>query len=240
PTTEFDQQYHLGNFKWREDSSGFTFEYNQRGHQRYRVIAVDAVSGNVKVLIDEVSPTFIDYSSKKYRKDLADGNQIIWASERDGWNHLYLYNGRSGKLIRQITKGDWPVREVVKVDQKNKHIYFIASGLDKDQDPYFKHYFRIDFDGKNLKRYTSENGNHKVFFSEDHSNYIDQYSRVDFPPVTVLKDAQGKIIQQLETADISELVATGWKAPEVFTTKGRDGQTAIWGIIIRPTNFDPS
>src|SRR5690606_26155467 len=124
PTTEFDQQYHLGNFKWREDSSGFTFEYNQRGHQRYRVIAVDAVSGNVKVLIDEVSPTFIDYSSKKYRKDLADGNQIIWASERDGWNHLYLYNGRSGKLIRQITKGDWPVREVVKVDEKNKHIYF--------------------------------------------------------------------------------------------------------------------
>src|SRR5690606_37933768 len=104
PTTEFDQQYHLGNFKWREDSSGFTFEYNQRGHQRYRVIAVDALSGNVKVLIDEVSPTFIDYSSKKYRKDLADGNQIIWASERDGWNHLYLYNGRSGKLIRQITK----------------------------------------------------------------------------------------------------------------------------------------
>ncbi|WP_417360596.1 DPP IV N-terminal domain-containing protein [Galbibacter sp.] len=240
PTTEFNRQYHLNNFQWRDDSSGFTFEYNQRGHQRYSVIFVDANQGDVKVLIDELSPTFIDYSSKKYRKDVAGGNQIIWASERDGWNHLYLYDGRSGKLIRQITKGDWPVREVVKVDQKNQHIYFIASGLDKDQDPYFKHYCRIDFDGKNFKRYTVENGNHKVFFSEDNSYYVDQYSRVDMPPVTVLKNAKGKVIQKLETADISELNATGWKAPEVFTAKGRDGETDIWGIIIRPTNFDPS
>jgi len=240
PTTEFDQQYHLGNFDWREDSSGFTFEYNQRGHQRYRVVLVDATQGKVKVLIDEVSPTFIDYSSKKYRKDLDGTDQIIWASERDGWNHLYLYDGRSGQLIRQITKGDWPVREVVKVDQQNKRIYFIASGLDKDQDPYFKHYCSIDFDGKNFKRYTEENGNHQVFFSEDNSYYVDQYSRVDSPPVTVLKNAKGKVIQELEIADISALKETGWKAPEVFTAKGRDGKTDIWGIIIRPTNFDPT
>lgn len=240
PTTEFDQQFHVGNFRWRDDSSGFTFEYNQRGHQRYRVIFVDAIQGKVKVLIDETSPTFIDYNAKKYRKDIAGGDQIIWTSERDGWNHLYLFDGHSGKLIRQITKGDWPVREVVKVDEKNKHIYFIASGLDKDQDPYFKHYCRIDFDGKNFKRFTVENGNHKVFFSEDYSYYIDQYSRVDLPPITVLKNAKGKIIQEIEKADISALKATGWKAPEVFTAKGRDGKTDIWGIIIRPSNFDPS
>lgn len=240
PTTEFDHQYHLSNFNWREDSSGFTFEYNQRGHQRYRVILVDANEGKVKVLIDEVSPTFIDYNMKKYRKDLFDGNQILWTSERDGWNHLYLYDGQSGKLIRQITKGKWPVREVVKVDQENKHIYFIASGLDKDQDPYFKHYCRIDFDGKNFKRFTLENGNHQVYFSPDNSFYVDQYSRVDSPPITVLKNAKGTIIQQLEKADITELEATGWKPPEVFTAKGRDGETDIWGIIIRPTNFDPS
>lgn len=240
PTTEFDHQYHLGNFKWRDDSSGFTFEYNQRGHQRYRVILVDAAQGKVKVLIDEVSPTFIDYNMKKYRKDLDGGNQILWTSERDGWNHLYLYDGKNGKLIRQITKGNWPVRAVVKVDEENNHIYFIASGLDKDQDPYFKHYCRVDFDGKNFKRLTVENGNHQVYFSTNNSYYVDQYSRVDSPPITVLKNAEGKVIQQLEKADISALVATGWKAPEVFTAKGRDGKTDIWGIIIRPTNFDPS
>lgn len=240
PTEEFNRQFHLGNFKWREDSSGFSFEYNQRGHQRYRVISVDATTGAVQVLIDETSPTFIDYSGKKFRKDIAGGEQIIWASERDGWNHLYLFDGRKGKMIRQITKGNWPVRSVVKVDQENRHIYFIASGLDKDQDPYFKHYCRIDFDGKNFKRYTSENGNHKVYFSKDNSYYIDQYSRVDLPPVTVLKDAQGSILQEVEKADISALKAMGWRAPEVFTAKGRDGETDIWGIIVRPTNFDAS
>lgn len=240
PTDKFDHQFHLGDFRWREDSSGFTFEYNQRGHQQYRIISVNVEKGAVQVLINETSPTFIDYSGKKFRKDIAGGEQIIWASERDGWNHLYMFDGRNGKLIRQITKGNWPVRSVVKVDQENKHIYFIASGLDKDQDPYFKHYCRIDFDGKNFKRYTLENGNHKVFFSKDYSHYIDQYSRVDLPPISVLKDADGNILQEIEKADISALKATGWRAPEVFTAKGRDGKTDIWGIIVRPTNFDPS
>ena len=153
---------------------------------------------------------------------------------------MYLYDGRSGELIRQITKGNWPVRKVVKVDQENRHIYFIASGMDEDQDPYFKHYCRVDFDGKNFKCYTVEDANHEVFFSKDNSYYIDQYSRVDLPPVTVLKNAKGKIIQEIEKADISDLKATGWNAPEVFTAKGRDGKTDIWGIIIRPSNFDPS
>src|SRR5699024_187422 len=104
----------------------------------------------------------------------------------------------------------------------------------------FKHYCRIDFDGKNFKRFTVENADHNVFFSEDYSYYIDQFSRVDMPPVTVLKNAKGEIIQEIAKADISELLAAGWRAPEVFTAKGRDGKTDIWGIIIRPTNFDPS
>ncbi|MDG3581809.1 S9 family peptidase [Galbibacter pacificus] len=240
PTDLFQQQFHLGNITWRKDSSAFTFEYNERGHQRYSIINIDANTGNVKVLVDEKSPTFIDYSGKKYRYDVNNGEQIIWASERDGWNHLYLYNGKTGKLIRQITKGNWPVREVVKVDDEEKQIYFIASGLDKDQDPYFEHYCRIDFDGRNFKRFTTENGNHKVYFSTKNSYYIDQYSRVDAPPITLLKDKNGELIKELERADISKLLATGWKYPEVFNAKGRDGKTDIWGIIVRPTNFDPS
>ena len=236
----FAEQYGLSGFSWRSDSSAFTFEYNQRGHQVYRVLSADADTGEVRVIIEETSPTFIDYSSKKYRYDTGNGKEIVWTSERDGYNHLYLYDGETGKVKKQLTKGNWPVRKVLEVDEENRQVYFTASGMDKDQDPYLLHYCRVDFDGKNLVRFTRENGNHEVTFSPGHAYYIDRYSRVDAPPVTVLKDvATQKEVLPLEKADVSALMDTGWKTPEVFTAKGRDGKTDIWGIIVRPTNFDP-
>ncbi|MCX2678630.1 DPP IV N-terminal domain-containing protein [Galbibacter sp. EGI 63066] len=239
-TDLFDQQYRISNFKWKKNSSAFTFEYNKRGHQVYRILSVDASTGRVRIVVNETSSTFIDYSSKKFRYDTKDDKEIIWASERDGWNHLYLYDGETGKVKQQITKGNWPVRKVLEVDEENSHIYFTASGLDKKQDPYLLHYCRIDFDGKNFVRFTKENGNHKVTFSENHKYYIDQYSRVDAPPITVLKNAENqKTVMTLQEADIGSLLTTGWKMPEVFNAKGRDGETDIWGIIIRPTTFDP-
>ena len=239
-TEMFQEQFELGSIKWKEDSSGFTFEFNQRGHQVYRVLDVNATDGKVKILIEEKSPTFIEYSGKKYRYDAKKSQEIIWASERDGWNHLYLYDANTGKVKNQITKGNWPIREVIKVDEELRQIYFTASGLDSDQDPYLLHYCRIDFDGKNFKRLTTENGNHNVTFSPDYKFYVDQYSRVDLPPITLLKSVNNKTILELQQADISELKKTGWIAPEVFTAKGRDGKTDIWGVIIRPTTFDSS
>ncbi len=240
-TELFDAQYSIFNYEWFDDSSAFTFEYNQRGHQVYRILKVNATTGSVKAIIDESSPTFIDYSGKRYRYDVEGAREIIWASERNGYNHLYLYNSNTGKLKNQITSGQWPVREVLEVDDENRQVYFTASGMDKDRDPYLMHYFRIDFDGKNLTRFTTENGNHKVTFSPDHNYYIDRYSRVDLPAVAVVKEVgKKKPIMELQTADISALKKTGWKMPEVFTAKGRDGETDIWGLIVRPTNFDPS
>lgn len=240
PTDLFNQQYLISEFQWTDDSSAFTFEYNQRGHQAYRVLRVDGQTGEVTAVIDETSLTFFDYYGKKFRHDLPNGD-IIWMSERDGWNHLYLIDGISGKVKKQLTKGEWPVRQVLEVDEEEGRIYFTASGLDKEQDPYFLHYFSMDLDGKNLQRLTSENGNHRVTFSTDHQYYIDQYSRVDLPPVTVLKQVgKKKPLLTLQTADISDLQATGWKAPEPFVAKGRDGKTDIWGIIIRPSTFDPN
>ncbi|GEL09970.1 Dipeptidyl aminopeptidase/acylaminoacyl peptidase [Flavobacterium glycines] len=240
-TDLFQEQYSISDFDWKDDSSGFTFEFNQRGHQVYRVLEVNATDAKVKIIIDETSATFVNYSGKKYRYNLKKTNQIIWASERDGWNHLYLIDANDGKVKNQITKGSWPIREVIKVDEENKQIYFTASGLDKNQDPYLLHYCRIDFDGKNFKRLTTENGNHKVSFSPDYQFYVDQYSSVDKAPVTLLKSiANPKLEMKLQQADISDLLNTGWKAPEVFSAKGRDGKTDIWGIIVRPTTFDPS
>ncbi|MEN3324464.1 DPP IV N-terminal domain-containing protein [Mariniflexile soesokkakense] len=238
PIYEFSSQYDISNIDWRKDSRAFTFEYNGRGHQVYKVIEVNAETGKISVLINETSNTFIDYSSKKYRYDVEDGKEILWTSERDGWNHIYLYNG-NGTVKNQLTKGDWVVRKVVYVDEKNKEVYFTASGLDKDQDPYLIHYCKVDFNGKNFKRLTSENGNHKVTFSKDYKYFVDQYSRVDMPAVTLLKATDAsKTILEIQKGDHLELIKQGWIAPEVFTAKGRDDKTDIWGIIVRPTTFD--
>ncbi len=234
-----ENQYEISNLKWRKDSRGFTFEYNQRGHQVYKVIEINASDGKSKILIDEQSNTFIDYSGKKFRYDVKDGKEIIWASERDGWNHLYLFNGSTGEVKNQITSGEWVVRGVEYVDEDNRTIIFKGSGRNKNEDPYFIHYYRIHFDGSGLSDLTPESSNHHATFSADYKYFIDIYSKVDQPPVTVLRQSPyGKTIMQLENADISDLLATGWKPPEVFVAKGRDGITDIWGIVYRPTNFD--
>lgn len=232
-------QYRLNNFSWRDDSRAFIFEYNKRGHQIYRVIELDAVSGEAKILLNETAETFIDYSSKRYRYDVNDGKEIIWASERDGWNHLYRFD-EDGNLINQITKGEWVIRNVVAVDEENKTILF-GAGEKEPGDPYHLHYYRINFDGTGLVHLTPGDGNHKVSFSPDKSCFVDSWSRVDLPPLTVLRDAKtGEKLMDLESANIDAMLAEGWKAPEVFVAKGRDGETDIWGHIIRPSHFDPA
>ncbi|QNL50770.1 prolyl oligopeptidase family serine peptidase [Olivibacter sp. SDN3] len=239
PAEWIANQYNLTFPAWREDSRAFTIEYNQRGHQIYRIIEMNAVTGSAKVLIEEQNDTFIDYSGKKYRYDVTDGQEIIWASERDGWNHLYLYDGMTGRVKNQITNGPWVVRKVVHVDEQRRQLIFAASGREAEQDPYLIHYYRINFDGSDLKPLTTENAHHEANFSDDYHLFVDQYSRVDQAPVTVVRNTEnGEVLMELEKADIQPLRAAGWKMPEVFTAKGRDGKTDIWGIIIRPSNFD--
>ena len=238
--TSMGHQYATTNPKWWNDSRGFSFEYNERGHQAYKVIEVNGENGEARDLIAESSKTFIDYSGKKYRYDVNDGKEIIWASERGGWNHLYLYDGLTGKVKNQITKGEWVIRKVVKVDEKARTIIFEGSGKEKGQDPYLIQYYRVGFDGNGLTALTTENGTHSATFSSDYQYFVDTYSRVDLPPVTNLKSAvDGKIIQEIEKADISALTKIGWKAPEVFVSKARDNETDIYGIIVRPINYNP-
>lgn len=233
------RQFSLSPLVWRKDSKCFTFEYNQRGHQLYQVIAVDAGTGNMQPLITEESKTFVEYRGKHYRYDLEDSQEIIWASERDGWNHLYLFDARTGKIRNQITKGDWVVRGVIQVNEAERSIIFEASGREKDRDPYLIQYLKVNLDGSGLQVLTPEDGNHLAFFSPGYRYFVDTYSKIDQPPVSVLRDAtDGKILMQIEKADIKALTATGWRAPEVFSAKGRDGATAIWGIIVRPIHFD--
>lgn len=240
-TALFPNAYDMGRFDWWKDSSAVTFEYNQRGHQVFRVIEVDASTGQARAVISEEPKTFFAYSGKRFRQDLEDTNEIIWMSERDGWNHLYLYDRATGAVKNQITRGEWPVRSVVSVDEKARQIYFSASGMYPGKDPYFVHYYRINFDGTGLVTLTPGEGNHTASFSPDRKILVDTWSRVDAPPVTELRSAaDGSLLATLETGDMSALEAAGWKPPEVFVAKGRDGETDIWGVIYRPTNFDPS
>ena len=232
-------QYFINNILWSKDNSYFTFEYNKRGHQVFQVIKVDAVTGEQKVIVNETSPTFIDYSGKHYRYNIDASGEIIWSSERDGWNHLYQYNSNDGTVKNQITSGEWVVRSVAFVDEANRQITFQASGREPG-DPYFIHYYRINFDGSGLVKLTDGDGTHTATFSPDKKYFVDTWSRVDMAPVAVLRNAaDGSKLMDLENGDITDLLNTGIRLPEVFSAKGRDGKTDIWGIIVKPINFDP-
>ena len=239
-TDPYRHQYWLYLTGWRADSRAFTFEYNERGHQRYVVAEADAATGAIRHLADERSATFIHYG-RNFRYDLNDGRQMIWSSERDGWRHLYLLDGRTGEPLRQITRGEWVVRQVDRVDEAGGCVYFFASGFNPDEDPYNLHYCRIGLDGSGFTDLTPENGNHRVSFSADRAYFTDVCSRPDLPPVSrVRRTSDGAVMAVAERCDIGDLTASGWQMPEVFHAPGRDGRTEIWGNIYRPSNFDPS
>ncbi len=236
----FDRQYDLYGPTWNDDGRTLTFEYNERGHKIYRMLELDAETGEVRTLVEESSPTFVNYN-RIFRHKLKDGKRMIWASERDNWNHLYMIDLEKGKVAHQITRGEWVVRQVLRVDEDSQAIYFTASGVNPGEDPYHIHYYRIGMDGKDMVCLTPEPGHHTAVFNKDYTMLIDKYSTADSAPVTLLRDiaddtGENKVVGK---ADLSLLQANGWVAPEIFTAPGRDGKTPMWGIIRRPTNFDP-
>jgi dipeptidyl aminopeptidase/acylaminoacyl peptidase len=231
--------------RWNRDGSRFSYMQVDRGHQRLRVIEVDPRSGSTRNLIDEKSDTFIwTTHTENLRLELVNWleqtDEIIYVSEQDGWRHLYLVDAKDAKL-RQITKGEWVLRGIDRIDEAARQIWFSASGKNTGQDPYFLHHYRVNFDGSGLVALTDGDGNHTIEFSPDRKLLIATYSRPDAPPVNELRRvSDGKLVCKLEEADISELKSRGWQAPEVFVAKGRDGKTDIWGLIYRPRDFDPA
>jgi dipeptidyl aminopeptidase/acylaminoacyl peptidase len=232
---------------WDKDGRHFTYEKIDRGHQRFRLIRVDSRTGEARGLIDEKSATFIWTAHReglgmRTVSWLDESDELIYASERDGWRHLYRIDARTGAVKNAVTKGDYVVRGIDRIDEAKRQVWFRAGGKNPDQDPYFVHYYRVNFDGTGLVALTEGNGNRRsVQFSPDRRYLIDTYSRVDLAPVHELRrTADGKRVCKLEEADITALKAGGWMAPEVFVAKGRDGKTDIWGIISRPKDFDPA
>ncbi|WBO23249.1 DPP IV N-terminal domain-containing protein [Sphingomonas abietis] len=236
----FPNPYQLSEPRWRKDGQSVEFDYDRRGFQQARVIAVDAATGTAHAAVTEDAKTFF-YADRRFVHDVNGlGNEIVWASERDGWNHLYLIDGKTGRVKNRITTGDWVVRDVVKVDDARRQIWFAASGVNAGEDPYFKHYYRIDFDGRHLTALTPVKADHNAAFSPDMTMFVDNYSRVDLPNVSELHRADGSLVATITKGDISRLTAAGFKPPEVFTAKGRDGKTDIWGVVVRPRDYDPA
>jgi dipeptidyl-peptidase 4 len=234
--------------RWAPDSREFYLAYNQRGHQVYRILAVDpkpqdpaAATLRPRVVVEETSPTFIDWTNKTWRRWLESSPELIWMSERDGWAHLWLYDVATGTVKNQITRGNWVVRNVLHVDEAKRELWFLASGVRPDQDPYFLHLCRVKFDGTGFQILTEGNGHHRAEFSPDRRWFVDTWSRVDQAPVTELRrSSDGARVLELERADATALLAAGWTVPEPFVAKGRDGVTDIYGVIIKPSNFDPT
>jgi dipeptidyl aminopeptidase/acylaminoacyl peptidase len=225
---------------WSDDASQLAFVSTSRDHKQEKFRIADAATGAVREVFEEnVATQFESGWASINWKYLPATKEIIWFSERDNWGHLYLYDATTGKVKNQVTKGNWVVTQLVKTDEKKRVLYFKAGGKEPGN-PYFSHFYKVDFDGKNLTLLTPEAGNHRITLSPSEDYFIDEYSQPDVPGVTVLRNMNGKLISTLEKTDVSRLVATGWKAPISFTVKAHDGQTDIYGLMFTPTHLDSS
>lgn len=244
---------------WGKKGKKLYYVREGRGFKKLNFYEIDANTGTARIILEETGKTFLETNADMYAfspniRVLYNGAEIIWFSERDGWGHLYLYDGKTGQLKKQITKGEWLVRNIIRVDEDQRQVYFTAGGREKGRDPYYRHLYRINLDGSGMKLLSPEDADHNFIslslgdglgmqrvshFSPSGRFFVDNHSRIDMAPATVIRDWEGNLILRLQEADFSELLSTGWSWPEPFKVKARDGATDIYGIIIRPTHFSP-
>lgn len=235
----FSTPWDLGDFLWLPDSTEFLFRYNARGHRTMRVLALAAPSGKPRTVLEETSPTFIDWVNRSWLHWLPAEGRFLWSSERSGWHHLERVDIATGERL-PITSGAWVVRGVENVDEQARTLTIRLSGRDPAQSPYHVHHARVGFDGDGFTMLTEADGTHELVWSPDRATYVDVWSRVDLPPRHELRRASdGALLGALEEADDAALVADGWQRPERFVATGRDGATDIHGVILRPSGFDP-
>ncbi len=242
-STVCDHIYCKGTFsdvQWSEDGERLFFVSVSRDHKHVVLREANPETGEVRDILEETEETFFNLNYRDWNwRVLSESNEVVWYSQRDDWGHLYLYDLRTGELKNRITSGPWNVLEVLRVDEENRTITFIGNGREPG-DPYFEYLYRVNLDGSGLTVLTPDSANHQVSLSPSGRYVVDSYSTPTTPPVTVLRDLDGRELLALERADISRLVEAGWQPPIPFTVKARDGETDLYGLMFRPTNFDPS
>ena len=226
--------------QWAPDSSSVAFVSTSRDHRRTVLHVADPGSGDVRDVLEETVKTFFESGNGRVNwRYLPASNEVIWFSERDNWGQLYLYDLQTGKLKRQITSGDGNVTQLLHVDARTRVLLFQAVGREPGRDPYFTHLYRVSVDGGPAQLLTPEDANHDIAMSPSGRYFVDSYSKPDTAPVALLRDTNGKLITELERADISKLVAAGWRPPQPITVKARDGVTDLYGLMYRPTRLVP-
>jgi dipeptidyl aminopeptidase/acylaminoacyl peptidase len=230
-----------GDVHWSGDGTRLAFVSTSRDHKHEQLRVADAATGAVRTVLEEKVDTFFESGNGRVNwRVLFESNEVIWFSERDNWGQLYLYDLASGKLKHQITSGEGNVTQLLRIDEQARQLYFLGMGREAGRDPYYVHFYRVGMDGKHEALLTPEDANHEIALSESGAHFVDSYSSPDAAPIAVLRDSAGQLVMELEKADISKLLATGWKPPMSFTVKGRDGETDLYGMLFRPSTFDAS
>jgi len=235
--TAFDFQW----VWWSKDGKSVYFLAKDRANRTLKLNVADATAGAVRTMVQEHGATQIEPTPEfgsAPMVNVLDGSGVVWFSERDGWGHLYLYDGKTGKLKNQITKGDWLVRGIERVDEPNGWIYFSAAGREHGEDPYLRHLYRVRLDGSGLELLTKESADHRVTFSASGKYFFDAYSKADAPPVFVVRAADGHVVREVAKADVGDLLAKGFTMPVPFEAKAADGVTDVYGLIYKPANFE--
>ena len=237
PSTNLQREKGETPSRWLSPNSDkIYFNRTSRDLKRIDIVSADTTTGEPKVVVPERSNTYIELQPLRL---LDGGKQLIHWSERDGWGHYYLYDS-SGKMIRQITSGEFVTTGITNVDEKTRTLYFTAVGREAGEDPYFQHFYSANIDTGAIKLLNPGNATHAVSLNDKNTFFVDNSSRIDAPPESVLYDAMGNKVMDLEKTDVSALLEAGFKYPEPFMVKADDGITDLYGNMFKPFDFDPS
>jgi dipeptidyl-peptidase-4 len=225
---------------WAPDGSAVYYLSQSRDRHTLTLHRLNPATGEVTTVLSETGPTRVEPNQWMYEPPIVRvlAGEVLWYSQRDDWGHLYRYDLNTGELLGQVTSGQWAVRQILHVDEAERVVYFTACGL-VDTDPYRRTVCRVGLDGAGFAKVTDDDLDHIVNVPENKDYFIDSASTVDMPPVTTVRDWSGRVLVELERADISKLTATGWTPPERFRVKAADGVTDIYGVLYRPRGFDP-
>jgi dipeptidyl-peptidase 4 len=233
----------LADVEWSADEEALAYVSTSRDYSTVTLRLADPTTGAVRDVYEETDEPFFESNLASRGvpnwRVLHDSNAFIWFTRADGWGHLYLHDLETGERLNRITQGDWNVLDVLHVDEEARTLWFSAVGKEEGHDPYQRHFYRVDFDGTNLQHLTPEEGDHNLQLAPSGRYVVDARSTFQDAPVTVVRDARtGDVVLALETAETDALYATGWTAPEPFTVKARDGETDLYGVMYKPSDFD--
>lgn len=236
------RQGNWADVEWNENASTLAFVSTSRDYKDVTLRVADPVSGEVRDVYHEHDEIFFESNLTSRGvpnwRVLHDSDEFIWFTRKDNWGHLYLHDLSSGELVNRITEGNWNVMELLHIDEDRRRIIFTGVGRESGRDPYFVHLYSINFDGSNMRLLTPEDANHNITMSEAGRWFVDSYSTFDTPQKTVVRDMYGRRIMNLEEANITDLLATGWKKPVPFSVLARDDETDLYGLMILPSTFD--